>query len=138
MVLGFGYDSKNNNYKVLRINQGLGLLDSKNKAQVYSFNDNSWRCIEGMPYYLFYGHYNGVLVNEALHYVVTQESHSQCLFIARFDLPTESFSLMECPNYDKLKSMFNSTFLLIELGGCLCLLINSYPSTTSVNCFVQL
>uniref|UniRef100_A0A803MDW2 F-box domain-containing protein n=2 Tax=Chenopodium quinoa TaxID=63459 RepID=A0A803MDW2_CHEQI len=127
MVLGFGYDSSSNSCKVVRIVQGVGLLDNTtNNAQVYSYNDNSWRCIEGIPYYLYYGYYHGVLVNEGLHYVVTQESHSESLFIARFDLATESFSLIECPNYNEnLMSLFNSTFLLIELGGCLCLMINS-------------
>ncbi|XP_021749424.1 F-box protein CPR30-like [Chenopodium quinoa] len=121
MVLGFGYDSNNDDYKVLRIVQGVGLLDdSTNKAQVYSFNDNCWRCIEGIPYYLYYGYYHGNLVNEGLHYVVTQESHSERLFIARFDLRTECFSLIECPNFDgNLMSLFSSTFLLIELGECL-------------------
>ncbi|XP_021724620.1 F-box protein CPR30-like [Chenopodium quinoa] len=51
MLLGFGYDSKNNDYKVLRIIQGRGLLgNTKNEAQVYSFNDNSWKCIKAfMP-----------------------------------------------------------------------------------------
>uniref|UniRef100_A0A803NDE3 F-box associated beta-propeller type 1 domain-containing protein n=1 Tax=Chenopodium quinoa TaxID=63459 RepID=A0A803NDE3_CHEQI len=99
MVLGFGYDSNNDDYKVLRIVQGVGLLDdSTNKAQVYSFNDNCWRCIEGIPYYLYYGYYHGNLVNEGLHYVVTQESHSERLFIARMLVNAELWVMKEYGN----------------------------------------
>uniref|UniRef100_A0A803MDW3 F-box associated beta-propeller type 3 domain-containing protein n=1 Tax=Chenopodium quinoa TaxID=63459 RepID=A0A803MDW3_CHEQI len=119
MLLGFGYDSKNNDYKVLRIIQGRGLLgNTKNEAQVYSFNDNSWKCIKGIPYYLDYCcYYHGVLVNEALHYVVSLERRSRCLSIARFDLWSESFSLIERPNYDdnyKVQAEAMKYFLPIE------------------------
>ncbi|XP_056693805.1 F-box protein CPR1-like [Spinacia oleracea] len=123
-VFGFGYDSKNDDYKVLRIVQGLGKIeDSNNKAQVYSLNSNSWRCVQGLPYSLYYGIYDGVLFNEALHYVVTHESES--MFIATFDLRTEGFSRIDYPNYkDKFHS--ESVFTLTELGGCLCLFINCH------------
>ncbi|XP_056693804.1 F-box protein CPR1-like [Spinacia oleracea] len=122
-VFGFGYDSKNNDYKVLRIDQGYGKIeDSNNKAQVYSLNSNSWRCIKGIPYNLYNGVYDGVLFNEALHYVVVIHE-SESLFIATFDLQTEGFSSIDFPNYDdELDSV--PLFILSELGGRLCLLIN--------------
>ncbi|KAL2906802.1 F-box protein CPR1 [Bienertia sinuspersici] len=67
-VFGFGYDRNNDDYKVLRIVQGLGKIDdSKNKAEVFSLQSNSRKSIQGIPYSLYYGYYVGVLVNEALH-----------------------------------------------------------------------
>ncbi|XP_021750853.1 F-box protein CPR30-like [Chenopodium quinoa] len=92
-----------------------------NEAKVYSLNNNSWKCVQGIPYYLFYKDFHGVLVNEVLHFIVTKELDFQCQLIACFNLSTESFSYMECTGYDK--ELMRTERLLSELGGCLCVVV---------------
>ncbi|XP_021750825.1 F-box protein CPR30-like [Chenopodium quinoa] len=128
LVYGFGYDSKNDDYKVLMMIQGLkNRKNSRNEAKVYSLKESSWKCVKSIPYYLYYANCNGVLVNEALHYMVKRRilGSKLCKFIASFDLRTESFSLMKCPKYDvNLKTYW--LMRLYELGGCLSLFINHH------------
>ncbi|KMT04052.1 hypothetical protein BVRB_8g186490 [Beta vulgaris subsp. vulgaris] len=122
LVFGFGYDRKNDDYKVLRmIQDSYYNEDNNSEAEVYSLRNNSWKCVERMPYYLLFVSRHGVFVNEAIHYiVVTKELQMQCKFIAGFDFKTETYSLMDCPDYDdKLGGCLD----MGELGGCLCLLV---------------
>ncbi|XP_021750805.1 F-box protein CPR30-like [Chenopodium quinoa] len=65
IVLGFGYDSKNDGYKVLRV------VD-ESEVILYSSNNNSWKTVGSFPYYLGYRGFSGLLVNEALHFMVTK------------------------------------------------------------------
>ncbi|XP_021750758.1 F-box protein CPR30-like [Chenopodium quinoa] len=129
VLFGFGYDSKNDDYKVLKIVQGLKFEGSfNNEAKLYSLNNHSWKCVEGIPYYVLYGDRHGVYFNEVIHFMVNyMESDSKsCKFIASFDLRTESFELMDFPSYDdKLRNPLEYLELYLkQLGGCLCLVVN--------------
>ncbi|KMT04059.1 hypothetical protein BVRB_8g186570 [Beta vulgaris subsp. vulgaris] len=124
-LFGFGYDSKNDDYKVLRLAQGFTINKVFcSEASVYSLNRNSWKSIESMSWYLIYADCHGVLVNEALHYVVNSEELGPSgKYIASFDLQNESFSFMECSRVLD-KNGDNLMMLLAELGTCLCAMVN--------------
>ncbi|KNA21365.1 hypothetical protein SOVF_043830 [Spinacia oleracea] len=122
LVFGFGYDSENDDYKVLRLVQNCYYTEiNYSKAEVYSLRNNSWKCVEGIPYFLLFLCRNGIFVKEGIHYiVVTKELQMTCKLIACFDFKTETYSLMECPDYeDKLGACLD----MGELDGCLCLLV---------------
>ncbi|XP_056699840.1 F-box protein CPR1 isoform X2 [Spinacia oleracea] len=125
VLFGFGYDSKNDDYKVLRLVQGF--TNDKmfySEAKLCSLNNNSWKSVEGISLYLIYADCHGVLVNEALHYIVnSEELGSSGKFIASFDLQNESFSLMDCSKFLG-KGESNLMMLLTELDGCLCVMVN--------------
>ncbi|KAL2901767.1 F-box protein CPR1 [Bienertia sinuspersici] len=121
--LGFGYDSKNDDYKVLRIVQGFN--NSKiydQEVKLFSYNKNSWKWVEVASSYNFRLCRHGVLVDEALHYlVINKESSSKNLSIAKFDLFTEKFSVMNFPEgIDMARS--NVMLTLTNLGGSLSLM----------------
>ncbi|KNA13289.1 hypothetical protein SOVF_118130 [Spinacia oleracea] len=133
-VFGFGYDGKTDDYKVLKMVQGFE-ENFNSEAQVYSLNNNSWKsvqCIKGIPFFLYYADCSDVIVNEALHYLVTKEFESwQCTLISSFNLRTESFSLIKSPDYDE---KYNSLVLdVAELDGCLCLMVNYNKTSNCVH-----
>ncbi|XP_021750762.1 F-box protein CPR30-like isoform X3 [Chenopodium quinoa] len=130
VLFGFGYDSNNDDYKVLRILQRHNCgKSSHDEVQLYSLNNNSWKSVQGIPhpYYLPFADCHGVLVNEVLHYIVSSDELElqQCKMIAGFDIRTESFSLIDCPIQDeKIKTYWEFVeFHLRELGGCLSVVV---------------
>ncbi|KAL2939291.1 F-box protein CPR1 [Bienertia sinuspersici] len=124
MSFGFGCDSKSDDYKVLWMIQGFKAGKVYEEVKLFRYNNNSWKSVEGIPFYLFDVDCHGILVNEALHYIViSKESRSQGHIIAKFDLQTETFSLLDNPKYDvNVKS--NVVLTLSNLGGCLCVMAN--------------
>ncbi|KNA21367.1 hypothetical protein SOVF_043850 [Spinacia oleracea] len=130
VLFGFGYDSQNDDYKVLRIIQGyICRKRCYDGAQLYSLNKNSWKSVQGIPksYYLPYADGHGVLVNEGLHFIVSSDELDlqQRKRIANFDLRTEKFSLIECPKHDeKSKTKWDYLeFHIRKLGGCLSVMV---------------
>ncbi|KAL2922241.1 F-box protein CPR1 [Bienertia sinuspersici] len=130
VLFGFGYDSKSDDYKVLRILQGFSCQKCcYDEAQVYSLNNNAWKSVAfvSKPYFFPFADCHGVLVNEGLHYIVSSEEldSQQRKMIACFDLRTEKFSLMDCPlNDDKSKTEWEYLeFCVRELGGCLAVMV---------------
>ncbi|KAL2930940.1 hypothetical protein RDABS01_036350 [Bienertia sinuspersici] len=123
-VFGLGYDSESDDYKVLRMMQCVGPNDEiKNDARVYSLKSNSWRRVSDIPYSLIFPDTHGVFVNGSLHYVVSEiPFQSEYKSIAKFDLKTESYSLLDCPDYDH--SMRCWTLYLGDLGGRLSCSVN--------------
>ncbi|XP_021750779.1 F-box protein CPR30-like isoform X2 [Chenopodium quinoa] len=126
MLFGFGYDSKNDDYKVLCLVQGFTANQVFfTEAKLYSLNNNSWKSVQGISFYILYADCHGILVNEALHYMVNSNEVGglEGKFIAKFDLQTESFSLIDCPKLvDESES--NLMIQITELGGCLCAMVN--------------
>ncbi|CAO2818292.1 unnamed protein product [Amaranthus hypochondriacus] len=128
VIFGFGYDSKNDDYKVLRMLEGYKNDEIfYNEANVYSLNNHSWKTVDALPYYLFYKNFSGALFNENLHYsvLIDQKLDSEYMSIARFDLHTERFSLMNYP-IDIYGDIFKRNLMLVlgQLDGCLCLMVN--------------
>ncbi|KNA09416.1 hypothetical protein SOVF_153800, partial [Spinacia oleracea] len=122
-IFGFGYDSESDDYKVLRLMQCVGPNDEIwNDARVYSLRRNSWKRIKDIPYSVIYDH-GGALVNGALHYIVSKVAFdSRTKLIAKFDLGTETYSVMDCPDYDK--DLDSWTVYLGNVDGCLSLSVN--------------
>lgn len=123
IIYGFGYDHVNDDYKVVRIVQFWD--EVVNEVKVYSLKSNSWQRIKDFPYYLSYKHANGMLVNGALHWVVTPQFDSEDVkLIASFNLETEEYQLVPQPEYSEKNFHMN----VGELGGSLCVLCNYYLS----------
>ncbi|XP_010686908.2 F-box protein CPR1 [Beta vulgaris subsp. vulgaris] len=130
VLFGFGYDRHNDDYKVLRIHQGYSCRKCcYNETSLYSLNNHSWKTIQGLPnsYYLPYADSHGVLVGEGLYFVVSSDELDlqQRKRIARFDVRTECFSLLDCPNHDdKCKTNWDYLeFHMRELGGELSVMV---------------
>ncbi|KAL7243276.1 hypothetical protein ACSBR1_015643 [Camellia fascicularis] len=117
--MGFGYDSSNDDYKVVRIShhdQDANCAD--NMVSVYTLRTNLWRRIEDSPYE------HTLHEPGALHWLARKGVGSnKSIVIISFDLVDENFRDMPSPD-----SVDN--FILVEelgvLGGCLCVLVPRY------------
>uniref|UniRef100_A0A803LRF5 F-box domain-containing protein n=2 Tax=Chenopodium quinoa TaxID=63459 RepID=A0A803LRF5_CHEQI len=122
-LFGFGYDSKNDDYRVLKLVQCFLINDMGKfvEAELYSCNDNSWKSVQGIYDFTPDYHRHGVLVSEALHF--NARSNKSDYIIVSFDLQTESFLFFD---YSKLidDTEFYVTAQLTELGRCLCAFVN--------------
>ncbi|XP_026397185.1 F-box/kelch-repeat protein At3g06240-like [Papaver somniferum] len=68
-LYGFGFDCKNDDYKVLRM---VDVEVAKvSEARVYSLRSNSWKILGFVPYDLSFSKTNGILLNGVLHWVAT-------------------------------------------------------------------
>ncbi|CAI0374068.1 unnamed protein product [Linum tenue] len=123
VVYGFGYDSVHDDYKLVRLAQFYRDGVSSSEAKVYSFRANAWRGIGDFPYYLRYQRCHGVLVNNALHWVVGRDESRGGRLIVALDLGTQEYRLVEQPDYGERKFHLN----VKELGGCLVIVANYHP-----------
>ncbi|XP_058196896.1 F-box protein CPR1 [Rhododendron vialii] len=130
MIYGFGYDSVNDDYKVVSIFQMIG--DRKDSfvsfVKVYSMKSNSWGRIQDFPYCHPYKWRCGVFVGSALHWIVRRMPEDTANLIAAFDLTNEDYKLVPQPEFS------DNTFhmYIAELGGCLCILCNYDPARFEV------
>ncbi|KAH7843924.1 hypothetical protein Vadar_022450 [Vaccinium darrowii] len=110
---GFGYDSFNDDYKVIRV----GFAKGPTEVKVYSLKTDSWRRIEGFPSNLiiFRPLESSKHVNGSIHWTATNLS-SNSWVITALDLGEETYKEIPKPNYVK-------EFALVSvraLKGCLC------------------
>ncbi|KAM5554628.1 F-box/kelch-repeat protein [Rosa sericea] len=91
---GFGYDSTNDDYKVVRGYNYRVRGSEETVVQVFSLKSGSWRTHEGLSYFPFEG--TGCLLNGALHWPGTIFDDFQLTDsrIISFDLPEEKFREM--------------------------------------------
>lgn len=130
---GFGYDSVNDDYKVVKIfsfsrNEGK----FENRVKIYSLKDDSWKMGEG-----FYSGYvnaqSGMFLNGFLHWEVSHcrdsgvdsDGFSE---IITMDLSTETYGVMALPDCGNR----NTSWMLSVLGGCLVACCNYYPDRTDI------
>ncbi|XVF39340.1 hypothetical protein PTKIN_Ptkin01aG0026800 [Pterospermum kingtungense] len=140
---GFGYDSFNDDYKLLRIVQDESLDFPQNilfttEVKVYNLKTNSWRSCEQIPnYYLmnYWGMEYYKFVCGALHLLGTKELTRWPLrarVIIAFDVASEKHHPIELPNdmkpYDNI--------VLGALRDCLCAIISN-SSDFKVNIWVM-
>ncbi|GFY85211.1 hypothetical protein Acr_03g0019850 [Actinidia rufa] len=95
---GFGYDSSNDDYKVVR---GT-FVNGPREVKVYSLRTDSWRRIQDFPSTLinFHSMESGQLVNGSLNWAATNPSiHSWV--IPSLDLGKETYREIPQPNYGK-------------------------------------
>ncbi|XP_076903064.1 F-box protein CPR1-like [Bidens hawaiensis] len=128
-VKGFGYDCRNDDYKVVRLVQYCSLFNEllHSKLEVFSLKSEAWRDVGDFPYFLRNRFYLNVYANGCLHWLVSRNGHRRDLnvdvLIAAFDLTTEEVRFVPKPDYHE-KAEVN----LGTLGGCLCMVCN-YPKT---------
>ena len=127
---GFGYDSVNDDYKVVYISyHGCGLDDDDNEIEpectemfvsIYSLKSGSWRRAQNSPY----DHSvddefdSGVFVDGRIHWLAGTTTDYEPAIVA-FNLAEEKF--YEVPSPCLIESDRILFFHLAVLGGCLCL-----------------
>lgn len=106
-VLGFGYDEKNDDYKVVRVaykkgRSGRDLIPPE--VELYSLNSRSWRSFNaGAPAYGIFGYtWSQAFVNGAVHWVgydpCVVKGNESCGLIVAFDLSDEVFREVMLPS----------------------------------------
>ncbi|XP_021861183.2 F-box/kelch-repeat protein At3g06240-like, partial [Spinacia oleracea] len=126
-LYGFGYDTVNDDYKVVTVSFGE-FQPHCNEAfvNVYSVKRGTWKSVESSPYnHAVNGHQvSGVLVDGFVHWLVRKVS-DKSVVIAAFGFGEEKFHEVPLPS-----SVDNNNFdfaldLPVALRGCLCLIPSS-------------
>ncbi|GAV65228.1 FBA_1 domain-containing protein, partial [Cephalotus follicularis] len=122
---GFGYDSINDDYKVLRVQQFVSkdCNSFKSEATLYSVQRNSWRKTKGIPYYIHNPQEPGVLVGGTLHWLASAKPSCNvpCL-IRTFDVAAEKYGVVPLPE----GIGHGHRLTLSVLGGSLCVISYGY------------
>ncbi|OMP08790.1 hypothetical protein COLO4_06123 [Corchorus olitorius] len=134
-VYGFGYDPVSDDYKLVQVSKAKNKIIPKTK--VYSLNSDSWKSIDGevpiryplhWPFqkrqWPYWGRWNGVLVNHALHWLLVNKNHDLDSSLVNnaviaFDLTTEEYRQLSLPRVMS-SSARDLCEQVYELGGCLC------------------
>nr|POE95526.1 f-box/kelch-repeat protein [Quercus suber] len=88
IALGFGYDTRNDDYKVMRVVQ---FLNKEFDVKMYSLKSKSWKNIkEQWPKKGWTRSSKSVSVNGALHWLVAENKQSPVMILA-FNLANEKF-----------------------------------------------
>ncbi|XP_059646515.1 F-box protein CPR1-like [Cornus florida] len=123
IVFGLGYDSVNDDYKLVRMAQFEGKdYDSfDSEVEIYSVKSNTWRRVQDFPYYFPLQGSPGVTFNGAVHWVVTRKPKSDTAnLIAAFDLGLEEYRLVPQSDFFDENGYLN----VAALGDCLCVVCN--------------
>ncbi|XP_062088510.1 F-box protein CPR1-like [Humulus lupulus] len=123
-IAGFGYDSVNDDHKLLRMIHyfGVDIRSFRSEIKVYSLKYNTWKRVGDFPYRDGYKHHGiGVFVSGSLHWMVTRESQSYAsFFVVAFDFATEEYREISLP--EKKASEKEAFYTnLAPLGGWLCM-----------------
>ncbi|KAA8516855.1 hypothetical protein F0562_017327 [Nyssa sinensis] len=127
IVYGFGHDVVNDDYKLVRMAQFDAEDDDSfySEVKVYNLKSNLWRRIPDFPYYHPFDGRSGMLVSDALHWVVARKRRSdKADLIAAFDIRTEDYSLVPQPEFSD-KSFFMNVRVLGECLSISCHFISS-------------
>nr|XP_023878302.1 F-box/kelch-repeat protein At3g06240-like [Quercus suber]POE78567.1 f-box/kelch-repeat protein [Quercus suber] len=120
IALGFGYDTRNDDYKVLRVVQ---FLNREFDVKMYSPKSKSWKNIkEQWPKKEWTISSKSVSVNGALHWLVAENKQGSVIILA-FDLAIEKFrdfaTLRQPPTYG-VEGFLGSVFGSIEWKAMFC------------------
>ena len=135
-ALGFGYDSRNNDYKVVRFSSTIAKPKPPPEVEVYSLSSDSWKRIElgisWRPNIITYG-FNGILaypfVSGHLHWMVemleggAQEGRFFTSMILSFDVNSEKFKELPVPDDEgncisKSVMSFKEKLAMIKFESC--------------------
>ncbi|ESQ55120.1 hypothetical protein EUTSA_v10025396mg [Eutrema salsugineum] len=144
VLYGLGYDSVNDDYKVVRIIQckRKGDCGYPLEIKVFSLKSNSWKRIYLLfevqlkfiyfYYHVLYRRGYGVLASNSLHWILPRRQGVIAInSIIRFDLASEEFDIVGIP-----KDLFyEDNFDLGVLDGCLCAM--SYHEFTHVDVWIK-
>ncbi|XP_074272291.1 F-box protein CPR1-like [Silene latifolia] len=126
---GFGYDSVNDDYKLLRIIEFYRNYSFvSTEVFLFSLKNNSWKFVDVVGNVYLNGRglqeCNGTLFNECLYFAVQHGEFKP--FLRCFNLRTETFSVMDLPKADDNFTRF--CVGMGPVGGCLSLILN-YQNT---------
>lgn len=118
---GFGYDSNNDDYKVvmsvqLNFTEILNGEDIVKEAYVFSLKSNMWRRIGDFPYFVRKSGCHGTYVDGSLYWICverTVDSNFRNLIVA-FDLATEEYRVIQTPLYEGISSEVEITIGSLE------------------------
>ncbi|KAG9160784.1 hypothetical protein Leryth_008625 [Lithospermum erythrorhizon] len=116
---GFGFDSKNDEFKVVKSVKckGYDYNWMNCETKVFSLKSNSWKNIDDFAYPLPHKRIWGVYVEGALHcHFVMPE----LIIIMAFNIGTETHYIVPSPNFPEGEER-SETSTLAEIGGCLSL-----------------
>ncbi|XP_076920109.1 F-box/kelch-repeat protein At3g06240-like [Bidens hawaiensis] len=128
---GFGYDSKNDDYKIILVFQ-----KGENNAcfHVFSLRYNIWKVIAEINY-VFISRI-GILCEGALHWLAYDTSPEKKIVVLSLRFSDEKFMEVPMPDdarYNKLYNSWKSSRMLLgNMNGCLCLFW-----LTSINIWVM-
>ncbi|XP_073297314.1 F-box protein CPR1-like [Primulina huaijiensis] len=125
VTYGFGYDSVNDVYKVVRVEEVRNTITHVwmySTAKIYSTKSNSWEMIEDFPYPLPFLRGNWrVHVNGALHTLIEKLEHlrsGEFVKIMAFNIETEEHFEVMMPQGVRFRGVHAR---LDVIGGCLCI-----------------
>ncbi|KAK6237948.1 hypothetical protein QUC31_003417 [Theobroma cacao] len=129
---GFGYDTINDDYKIVKVVQEVDSLTDTliSEAKIYSLKTNTWRRGEEIPYYFCYPSVMGTFVCGALHWnAIKEKIWGYPRSIIAFDVETENYGLIEL-----LDNMENQTYDVVvgALQGCLCAIATHFNDTINI------
>ncbi|XP_050211255.1 F-box/kelch-repeat protein At3g06240-like [Mercurialis annua] len=135
VVVGFGFDSKKRDYKVVRI-----LVDSKGMAslpfaEIFELSSNSWRTIMGKNQkYDGYAFVTRAYLNGVVHWIAYKYCgihHYKKLAVASLDLSTETFDDLMLP--DVLTEISKPHLILKVYGQSLAVVQYEWSPSTHYN-----
>ncbi|XP_074317676.1 putative F-box protein At1g47790 [Silene latifolia] len=136
---GFGYDSVNDDFKVIRIvypQRSDGLDETPPRAELYSVNEGKWRWVSGdnVHYCTFDKEWKQCFLKGSVHWVAYERfgeennaSHKSNLLLL-FNVEKEKFMMMKLPL--ELREVCPLGLLISECQGMLC--VNHYEMTEMV------
>ncbi|KAK4269948.1 hypothetical protein QN277_023040 [Acacia crassicarpa] len=127
LYFGFGFDSRNNDYKVIRFMNHRSTQDTPH-VEVYSLVSCSWRSITVRVPHFHLGKYNGLrasFVKGAVHWVVSRRRIDglEDTFILSFDVTEETFQELTLPRQLGESEWIHSILIDVE-GGHLLVIVN--------------
>ncbi|KAI9077786.1 hypothetical protein K1719_040272 [Acacia pycnantha] len=127
LFFGFGFDSKNKDYKVIRF-VTLGDKENVPQIEVFSLASRSWRSIpfRASPFLLpqYFRNIPQVFLNGVLHWVVSRRCDDHILnFILSFDVVEETFGELTLPQHLREST---SRLSILQGGDSLCVLHKYY------------
>ncbi|XP_026428684.1 F-box/kelch-repeat protein At3g23880-like [Papaver somniferum] len=115
-MIGFGYDSKSEDYKVVTGNNSV--------VEVYSLKLNSWRIIENASY-IFPNRVVGIFINGDLHWLAQTQDCSPV--VVSLDIGDQIFKEIQLPNEHSMNKNDDDRHISMTLGmleRCFCILFN--------------
>ncbi|XP_061357515.1 F-box protein CPR1-like [Gastrolobium bilobum] len=136
---GFGFDSKNNDFKVVRLYYPKGRFIYPPKVELYSLNEGAWRDINASHIKLTVKEFNQhTFLNGNVHWLATRRPaldplpRNDCILM--FDMVEEKFNTMELP--EQLNNTMNAMpsrilYNITVIDGCFSLIQYSFPLSNS-------
>ncbi|XP_021740398.1 F-box protein CPR30-like, partial [Chenopodium quinoa] len=135
LIFGFGYDYKNDDYKLVRIIEIFpeNSDDHISEMKVYSLKTNTWKTVSPVirefpyNYYIGVGLFSeGVFLNGCLHWLVVKKPISEAVdVLVALDIGTEEHGVLPIPEYNELKMDYYSNVGVID--GCITIRV-FYPN----------